>query len=289
MKDKEVKKDVIYCVYCGKESKLDAIECTKCKKELDPKNRPFRDYIKKKIEEKLDGEVQDTFISLIINFIRTNLYGTVLTCSIVISAISVVANVVNNSSDFEEVKERPVITQKLKYAGDGLTSKEVMINYLDALNDGNIRKAKAYELNSFHSDIFNSLVGKEIDTGYGSFLSQNELLDNKDMLFRDVKEYSEGNSFEVIPNGTYGDYEFVRHVIFMKYCYGNNCDDRKFTIAYDIEMIEIDGNYYVSGTIKETPLAVDDQVLYDFMVKFEGDTSKFTLQDIDNYITYEMY
>ncbi len=269
MKETKIKEkdNIIYCVYCGQENKVELKKCSKCEKELNPKNRPFRDYIQKKVEDKLGGKVQDGMIALISGFIKTHLYGTILTCSIIISALSFVANVINNSNEFEEVKERPVVTQKLKYAGQGLTSEEVMFEYLDALKDGNLDVAKAYELNSFYPEIFSNLTNKEIDAGYGEFLSKNEMVENRKVLFRNVEEYFEGSSFEVIPNGTYGEYSFVRHAVFMRYCFGNNCDDRKFTIAYDIEMIEINGNYYVSGTIKETPISVDSQVIYDFMIK----------------------
>ena len=108
----------IYCVYCGKENIKSDKYCISCKKELNPKNRPFRDYIKEKVEDKLGGDVQDSFIAIMAGFIKTHLYGTLLTCSIVITAVSVVSNVVNNSIDFEVVNERPAMVIKNEYMGE---------------------------------------------------------------------------------------------------------------------------------------------------------------------------
>ncbi len=286
MKKTKVKDNTIYCVYCGQENKIESKKCSKCEKELNPKNRPFRDYIQKKVEDKLGGKVQDSMFALISGFIKTHLYGTVLTCSIIISAVSFVVNVINNSNEFEVVKERPVVTQKLKYAGEGLTSKEVVIAYVDALNDGKLDEAKLYELNTFYPDIFNNLIDKNAYEGNGVFLSNNELLNNRESIFKEKESYQEAWAPGLVLNSKYDDYSFVRHAIYFNYCHLHNCDeeDNKFKIVIDVEVILIDGNYYVSGTEKEVPMSIDQDLDYQFLLKYKGDVDKFTQQDIDTYI-----
>ena len=52
----------IYCVYCGTENVLENKKCKKCKKKLNPKNRPFRDYMVDKLKDK---------VGIILSIIRT--------------------------------------------------------------------------------------------------------------------------------------------------------------------------------------------------------------------------
>lgn len=281
----------IFCVYCGTENSLSLKKCSKCSKELDPKNRPFRDYLKEKVEDKLKGNVQDEMLAIMISFIKTHLYGSILTCSIIITAISVVTNVVNNSNDFEEVTERPVIVNKLDYLGEGLTAEEVTNKYLDALNKNDVDTLKSLELNTFHSEVLKKLKGKEsvpISDMYGptTFFDTEYMSENKNILFEMEDSYLIGQSFGVVPEGKYGDYEFKRYPIFFNYCYENKCDidSNKFNLSVAIELIKVDNNYYVSGSDLEVPMDVGQEMSIKFLFDNNGDVSKFSKQDVDDYI-----
>ena len=285
------KEEKIFCVYCGTENSLVLKKCSKCGKELDPKNRPFRDYLKEKVEDKLKGDVQDEMLTIMINFIKTHLYGSILTCSIIITAISVVTNVVNNSNEFEEVTERPVIVNKLDYLGEGLTAEEVTNKYLDALNKNDVDTLKSLELNTFHSEVLKKLKGKEsvpISDMYGTtiFLDTKYINENRNILFGMENSYLIGQSFGVVPEGKYGDYEFRRYPIFFNYCYENKCDidNNTFNLSIAIELIKVDNNYYISGSELEVPMDIGQEMSIKFLFDNKGDVSKFSKQDVDNYI-----
>lgn len=284
------KKNNIYCVYCGTGNILEDKKCSKCKKELNPKNRPFRDYLKEKIQDKLEGDIQDNILSIMINFVKTHLYGSILTCSIVITAVSVVTNLVNNSNDFEEVKERPNIVQKYEYAGEGLNAEEVTRKYADALDSGDLKTIKSLELGTFYPEVLKELEGSTSipNDMYGSttFFSTHDIFDNRETLFKMEKGFNIGFSFGVVPEGRYGEYNFFRHPIFITYCFENNCDKENniFYASIAVEVIEVEGNYYVSGSKKEVSMSIGQEIEYKFLLDNKGDVSKFSQQDIDDYI-----
>lgn len=279
------KKEKIYCVYCGTENVLVEKKCKKCKKQLDPKNRPVYDYLK----DKVDGTLQDNIFSIITNFIQTHLYGTVLTCSVVITAVSIVTNVVSNSNVFEVVKERPNIVQRYEYAGAGMTPDEITNTYIDALNSGDLNTLKLYELGTFYPELYEELENVSYNAaGYGetNILKEHNLYTNRGSLFSSEYGYQIGSSYGCIPDGNYGDYRFVRYPIFNTFCYEGDCEkeDNLFAIVNDIELLEVDGNYYVTGSIKEIGMSIDQEVNYEFLLRNNGDVTQFSKQDVDDYI-----
>lgn len=284
------KEEKIFCVYCGTENLLSSKKCSKCSKKLDPKNRPFRDYLREKVEDKLEGDVQDEMLAIMINFIKTHLYGSILTCSIIITAVSVVTNIVNNGNEFKEVSERPTIVNKIEYSGSGLTAFEVANKYVDALNKNDMSIVKSLSLDTLNSNVYSILKGSiSYSDIYESttFLDKNDIFDNRQALSKNLKKYNIVlTDFGVVPNGKYGNYNFFRFAIYYSYCYENTClsDDSYFLVSNQIELIEIDGNYYVSGSEKMLEQSIDQKIEYEFLLKYEGDTTKYSKQDINDYI-----
>lgn len=95
------KRGIVYCTYCGTENKKTEIKCCKCNKELLAKDNLAVDHLKKKAI----GKVQDDLLSGFLSFIKSHLYGTVLTFSVIISA-TIIA-IVNMSNSYEIVTEKP--------------------------------------------------------------------------------------------------------------------------------------------------------------------------------------
>ncbi len=78
------KRGIVYCTYCGAENPKKSINCSKCNKKLLAK---------------------DNLLSTFLNFIKSHLYGSILTFSVVISATTIA--VVNMTTNYEIVTERP--------------------------------------------------------------------------------------------------------------------------------------------------------------------------------------
>lgn len=279
--------DKIYCVYCGEKNNCTSNRCINCYKKLDPKNQPFKDYIKDKIEDKIKGDIQDNIFSLITGFIKTHLYGTIFTCSVIFCAVSVVLNVSNNSIQFDKVSSRPIVEEKILYLGKGKTATEVMIGYVEALNEKNSSNIKSYELSQFYPEIYDELISKNASSNYYPFFSNNVLLDNKDYLLGNDLGFYIGSNLGV--NGLnlkYGDYNAIRHSVLITYCCGNPCQaaGHYFNVSFVVELIEVNGNYYVSGTDVEEDSYNDisNKVAFDYLMKYKGDTRMFTREDLVN-------
>lgn len=98
-----------YCVYCGEANKAKDEKCSKCRKTLNPKEHLFKDYIFNHIKDDLKGKVQDNIFSLITNFVKSHLYGTIMTVAVISTVTVGVVNVVNNNSAIEKVTSKPEV------------------------------------------------------------------------------------------------------------------------------------------------------------------------------------
>ncbi len=288
------KKNKIYCVYCGKENVLDDNKCSSCKKLLNPKNRPFRDYMVDKLKDKVEGDIQDNIFSLIVEFIKSHLYGFVITCSIIFTAGAIVTSLIDKPSEFEIVDNRPNIISKIEYKGKGLTPEEIVVKYGDALNSGDLKEIRAYELNSFYPELFEELKDKKVEKNGEvkySFLKNNQLYENSEMVFKMEKEYDVSFYYGAIPKGKYGNYEFVRHPLYIEYGYPdivydpNDDKSEAYAFTYSIEFIKVDGDYYISGTQLDPFVSDQHELIFDFFVKYNGDTSKITYKEISKSIS----
>lgn len=287
------KKNKIYCVYCGRENVLEDKKCNKCRKKLNPKNRPFRDYMVDKLKGKVSGDIQDNIFSFILEFIKSHLYGFMLTCSIVFTTGVLITNLVNQPNEFETTDTRPNIVSKLEYKGEGLSPEEIVVKYADALNKGDINEIQSYELNTFYPDVFSELKGsqfKKDGVSQFTFLDTNQLFENVAIVFKMERYYDVSIYYGGTIKGKYGNYEFVRHPLYIEYGYPdvvyNSEDDKEEAYAFDysIEFIKVDDNYYISGTHLDPFISISHEVHYDFFIRNNGDTTKFTYADVLNYI-----
>lgn len=284
------KKNDIYCVYCGTGNVLEDKKCKNCKKQLDPKNRPFRDYMIDKFKDKVDGDIQDNIISLIVEFIKSNLYGVMLTCSIVFTAVAGISGGFETSNEYKSVDTKPEVNIQLKYKGEGLTPEEIVVKYGEALNNNDLNSIRSYELATFYPDIYEELKGSNLKVNgvvYYTFLDKNDLYDDSAVLFKMEDNYDLGMYFGENPQGKYGDYEFIRYPLYIEYSYIDYVDekgDNGYAFDYSIEFIKVDGNYYISGTEVDTFISISQQIHHEFLLKYKGDTTKFNYDDINEYI-----
>lgn len=289
-----MKKEFIYCVYCGDRNKIGNKKCSGCHKKLDPKTNDLLEYLKSKVRDDLKGNVKDNVFSVITSYIKSHLYGAILTCSIVASVVSVVVNASTNNSYIERVSEKPVVVSTTSYLGEGLSSLDVAKKYVKAVEENDINTIKGLQLESFHKDVYEEIKNKTYSSVSGDVVNSifnHELVENHSIFFKNNKINTYvGNSELVMPSGKYGDYTFNRFIIVMSYCYSNSCrivngeEIQDFTARVQVELIEVDGNYYVNGENMATYMGVDEIIMYGLLVKYEGDTSKLSKEKVDEYL-----
>ena len=277
-------KNKIYCVYCGIENNLEGKKCSKCKKQLDPKNTPFKDYLIDKVKDKVSGDIQENMFNLIIEYIKNHLYGFVLTCSIVFAVTSGMVSLVNKPEKYDVLNERPVIVNNIEYLGTGLTPEEILIKYADAMNAGDIKSVKGYELNTFYPEVYNNLTDKKSKDYV--FLSNNELYDKSNILFKNEHSYEQSIFYGAQPKGKYDNQEFIRYLLDIVYEFPEDTGDKDnlYAFSYLVEFIKINDNYYISGTEMDEFFTDIQESIYELFEKYQGDVSKFTIDDVYDYM-----
>lgn len=136
-----------YCIYCGYSLSCEDLKCPKCHKKVNSHDNIFFHYLKEKIKDELQGETEDTFFSILTNFIKSHLYGNVLTLSITFTIIG--SNLILNNQDnyIEYVYEKPTVYSDNEEVKD---SKEMFLDfaslYFDALENHDATLLNSYLL-----------------------------------------------------------------------------------------------------------------------------------------------
>lgn len=99
----------VYCVYCGTSNKSSDTVCSKCQKKLNPKESLFKDYLIDHIKDDLKGNVKDNIFSLITNFIKSHLYGTIMSVALISAAASGVVSLKSDEVALKKVESKPDI------------------------------------------------------------------------------------------------------------------------------------------------------------------------------------
>lgn len=87
----------IYCNFCGKENDEKNEKCIKCKELLNQKEHLWKDYLYDHIRDDLKGKVTGKTISLITNYVKSHLYGVILSLMILVTTITGVIKIIDNS------------------------------------------------------------------------------------------------------------------------------------------------------------------------------------------------
>lgn len=124
----------IYCNFCGKENDEKSEKCIKCKERLNQKEHLWKDYLYDHIKDDLKGKVTDKTISLITNYVKSHLYGVILSLMILVTATTGIVNVIDNSY-IKDVDENKNIIE---------------IVPIDIESD---LVKKLYEINTFNNDL----------------------------------------------------------------------------------------------------------------------------------------
>lgn len=281
-------KNIEYCIYCGTTNKTENKKCIKCHKKLNPKDRPLLNYLKSKITDELKGNIEDNIFSVITKYIKSHLYGFILTCSVIASATCVIVNTVNNNY-VEKVTEKPIIEQSV-YSGAGMTAFEVAQTYVNAVIEGNIKRVESLQLENFYPNIIRELeeyLQNNPNTWPLPALEHNFVDNNKILLKSIVKDPYVGiDEYAVSPEGYFGEYKYIGYVISMTYCSYNSCvyeEDggiqNEVRTRESLYLIEIEGNYYVLGETKGVLFGVDEAVYRRALFNANGDTTNISFEE----------
>ncbi len=95
----------IYCVFCGHENEEKYTKCQKCNKSLNPSENLWKDYLYNHIKDDLKDNVTDKVFSLVTNFIKSNLYGVIMTVLVLSTATVGIVNIPKNNNTSKYIKE----------------------------------------------------------------------------------------------------------------------------------------------------------------------------------------
>lgn len=274
-------KEKIFCVYCGKENDTQKKLCKKCFRKLHPKDHLLLEYIKSKIK----GKCEDGLFSIIKGYIRSHLYGFIITCSILVTTVSMITNLVNAKNPFEIVTEKPIaITTQYEYQGTGLSKEEVAQKYIFALKENDISTAKGLQLKEFNRDVYNQLINDK-NHYQDKIATSFELSDHRDIYFKNMKnQYYVGKSDYAQSTKVFGNYQTDNYVVFLPYCSYNQChvsdvEEHDVEIAIEIQVIEIEGKNYILGDQISERLNLFEAIAHRSLFLENGDTSKFNFNE----------
>ena len=287
----------IYCVFCGEENDGKEKKCknSKCKKELNPKSHLFKNYV----IDKCKGDIDDSLFNLIINFLKTKLFGIFLTLSIVSTGAVVVTNAISNNY-ITELNEEPVfnyIKKEYTYLGSGLSSIEIVDKYLDYVKNKDIESANGLLADNFLSSEQLSMI--PLDRANKKYYNKikHDFISYNNRFFDHIKQddgirinkndfsgrFNDLNYNE--PNSIHNDkFDLNSYYMELDYCTNNDCiNGTKFTLMEIIETIEVDGNAYILSEYAFLTINYDRVVRYIFDNN-NGDFSNISNDDYYNVI-----
>lgn len=296
------KESKTYCTFCGEENNIDDLTCKKCHHFLKRGDHPLVDYMEDKITGKFQGEVKNTFFSILTNFIKSHLYGFVMTLSIFASAASVIVNntIINKSEGVNYVEEKIVLEQvedeQITYQGEGLTSIEVARKYVDALDSGDLDIVKGLQLETFYPEIAESIKTyqeqNKLDRYYAPAPSHH-LLDYRDIYFKmnetiaheGIEHYYLGESELIQEHQSYLGYQTDDYLLRLWYCSKHGCPVHNGKVTYEfapniqIQVILVDGNYYMLGEKIAVYMGQNEEVFHMALFRSEGDTTNLDFNE----------
>lgn len=279
-----VKDKMLFCSNCGERHKPKDKFCRKCKRKLPIKSRLLINYLKEGLIEEISGKAEENIISLIINFIKSHLYGTILTFSIVATIATIVTTEVVDSNRYEEVKAKPQLTttDKIKPAADYTILENVEKEYFKMLETKNIEQQS---LLFYDNKItFDNLITHEV------FNDRNILYNFPEditLIKGDCYKYDSGLdlSFEPLFQELINkNYKGERCLYYINYCEDDTCDEKaasstgKPFMEYDYNLtayvyyIYENDRYYV---LEDTVVIPKDNFYREQFYEANGDVREF--------------
>lgn len=248
-----------YCIRCGKTNDDKRKRCKKCYQKLEPKEHLMIDYF----IEKGIGKAEEGFFKNFKKFVIHYLYGFVMTCSILLTSVSIIVTSYHSSTSYiEKVTEKPTFVMKTETLTEDENLKffNVALSYVDAVQAGNIEIANSYLLENHYPEIL-----KEIESNPDYW---NPVVDIKktvhpimaygQKLFQTTME----KDYHIVKTpkiGKYGTYFYQSYHIYMNYCSFDSCtvkdgkEEPDFTLGFMVEVVKVNDAYYVIREYDDFP------------------------------------
>lgn len=282
------KEKMFFCSNCGERHKPKEKICKKCQRKLPVRSRLLYNYLKDGLIDEVQDKVEENIISLIVNFIKSHLYGTVLTFSIIATTTAIIATEVAESTRYEEVKTKPQvsITQKLEPAADYTVLSNVEKEYFKMLETKNTEQKEFL----FRDDVVASyapnithqvLNDRDILYGYPSttVVEKRECISTNNLSDATADTYL--SSLNNI--GLYGE----RCLYYINYCRDDSCPEKALAYPNDINLgydylsqiyvyyFQYEGTYYVLDDILEPNYASSNNFYRTQFYEAKGDVNLF--------------
>lgn len=148
-----------YCTFCGAENKAEDLLCYRCQENLNAEDELLKDFLIERTKDKLKGNLDDSLRDIIMNFLKSHLYGMVFTISLVAAiSINVIAGTgvprVTQRPDFSsgpviqdqtnDEHQNEVVNQEMHMTDAQLEVKEIVDLYFEtARNEARASEAEA--------------------------------------------------------------------------------------------------------------------------------------------------
>lgn len=225
-----------YCIHCGCENDIHNKRCSKCRKKINESDRVLIDYLFGEAK----GEIKDNIFSSIKNFLKKNLYGVLLSITVV---GSITANVIVRSNDNTvNIKPEYIGIESPKYESTNELMKSFQEYYLNkdfsGLSTLLLETNYPEEAKKLNSNTSNHLIFQNMDLlnlhnpliGFNIF-SLRKIIDADGSSTRAEKYASVG----------YPDADFVVYRLIYEY---NGTDYPLFD--FNFITVNVNGYYYIS-------------------------------------------
>ena len=161
----------IHCIHCNHINDANEMICTNCHKTLYEIDKYYTDMLK----DHLNGRIKDSIMAFLLQLIKENIYGIILTITVI---STVVMNVAIRSDNPKVVKESPIIVNE---KSDGIKSntvrdalkilgEAVYTNNFDLLS----KSSYLYNFNNLNTTDINNLVngGISLENARNNYLNE---------------------------------------------------------------------------------------------------------------------
>ena len=159
-----------YCIHCGVINDSKRKICSVCHKRLRPYDKDF-EYL---ITDNIDGEIRGNIVNAILLFIKSHMYGVILSITLV---SVIVPNIILSKNDSNTVVERPAILLGNEDNNDGYN------NYQDLFKDLLVSLDKKEDISKYRYSTHFDLGGIELEDRYDFYLSQTKYFEDNDEAY----------------------------------------------------------------------------------------------------------
>ncbi len=253
-----------FCAHCGQRHKVNEKICTKCNKKLPVKSEELKKYLKDHIKDSLKEKLTDNILNIIKNYILSNLYGTILTISIIATISIVGISHTNDNNYYKKTTEKPSILVNRNNQPTPevqLTPREKLsIQYFNMFLNNQVNETRRsiyyedYNVNYYFDLIF-------LNT-YGPYFSKPEIMtiDKIGVCNTESRVIDELPDIDNIKNE---GYEFTECTHKITYCKENNCSETgiyDYTTDIVVGYINVNDKWYI---LYDRP--IDDGYFYDYI------------------------